>query len=176
VVQAYNGKCLVHSFAQEELILRRAATDKGIATIYTRDNCLLTTQEGKGEVILTRVRSRKLYRLQMKVIIPKGGFREDWSDVVAESTTFFGASSSGNSLKLWPERFSHLHPEMILKMSREKVLTNVKLSDKKEKAKLCEGCVYRKSHRLPYPKSDKTSRAKKAREFFHSNVCGPMNI
>jgi hypothetical protein len=36
--------------------------------------------------------------------------------------------------------------------------------------------VYGKSHQLSYPKSVKTSGPKKAREFFHSNACGPMNI
>jgi hypothetical protein len=111
----------------------------------------------------------------MKVVIPKGGSHEDWSNAVIENKTFFRASSSGNSLKLWHERFGHLHLEMILKMSWEKMVINMKLSDKEQK-KLCEGCVYGKSHQLPYLKSDKTSKAKKAWEFFHSNVYGPMNI
>jgi len=36
--------------------------------------------------------------------------------------------------------------------------------------------VYGKSHWLPYPENDKTSRPKKAREFIQFNVCVPMNI
>jgi hypothetical protein len=73
----------------------------------------------------------------MKIVIPKGGSHEDWLDVVVENTTFFGASSGGNSLKLWHEHFGHLHLEMILKISRENMVTNMKLNDKFGRKQSC---------------------------------------
>ncbi len=112
----------------------------------------------------------------MKVIIPKGGSHEDWSDVAKEGTTYFGTPFGRNNLKLWHERFDHLHREMILKMSGENMVINMKLNNKKEKEKLCEGCVFEKNLQLPFPKIDKTSRANKGGEFFHYDVCGPVNI
>ncbi len=111
----------------------------------------------------------------MKIVIPKFGSHEDWP-VVVENTTFLGASLGDNSFKLWHERVWCLHPEMILKMFWKNMVTNIKLGEKKEKAKLCESCVYGKSHWLPFLENDKTLRAKKLGIFFHFDVCGPMNI
>jgi hypothetical protein len=73
----------------------------------------------------------------MKIVIPKGGSYEDWPYVVVENTTFFGASFGGNSFKLWHEHFGHLHPEMILKISQENMVTNMKLNDKFKRKQSC---------------------------------------
>ncbi len=40
----------------KNLFLVVQVVDKGVATTCTRNNCLLTTQEGKGEVILIGVK------------------------------------------------------------------------------------------------------------------------
>ena len=37
----------------------------------------------------------------------------------------------------------------------------------------CEGCVYGKQHRNPFP-TDGGLRAKKVLELIHSDLCGPM--
>jgi hypothetical protein len=73
----------------------------------------------------------------MKIVITKGGSHEDWPNVAVENITFFGTPSSGNSLKLWHEHFGHLHPEMILKISRENMVTDMKLSDKFKRKQNC---------------------------------------
>jgi hypothetical protein len=43
---------------------------------------------------------------------------EDWH-VHIQSTTFFGVSFNDNNLKIWHERFGHVHPKMVLKMFKE---------------------------------------------------------
>jgi hypothetical protein len=73
----------------------------------------------------------------MKIVIPKGGSHEDWPDVAVENTTLFGTSSGSNSLKLWHEHFCHFQPKMILKISQENLVTNMKLSDKFRKKQSC---------------------------------------
>ncbi len=45
----------------------------------------------------------------------------------------------------------------------------------KEEIKLCESCVLGKNHCQPYPTNAKASRSKKARKFFHLDICGPMS-
>lgn len=111
----------------------------------------------------------------MKIVVSKFGSHEDWP-VLVENKTFLGASPSNNSFKLWHECVWCLHLAMILKMFRENMVTNIKLGEKKEKAKLCESCVYGKSHWLPFLENDKTSRAKNLEFFFQFDVCGPMSI
>jgi hypothetical protein len=46
----------------------------------------------------------------------------------------------------------------------------------KEEIKLCESCVLGKNHCQPYPTNAKASRSKKARKFFHLDICGPMSV
>ena len=40
---------------------------------------------------------------------------------------------------------------------------------------ICEGCMFGKQHRLPYPKGS-SSCATEVLEIVHSGVCGPMNV
>jgi hypothetical protein len=73
------GEVLYAPLFKKNLFLVGQVADKRIATTYTRDiSCHLTTQEWKGEVILTRVRWGKFYRLQMTIVVPKFGSHEDW--------------------------------------------------------------------------------------------------
>jgi hypothetical protein len=73
----------------------------------------------------------------MKIVIRKGGSHEDWLDVAIKNKTFFGASFSGSSFKLWHERFGHFHLEMVLKISQKNMVTNMKLSDKFKRKQSC---------------------------------------
>ena len=40
---------------------------------------------------------------------------------------------------------------------------------------VCEGCIYGKQHRLPFPKQSKRI-TRKPLELVHSDVCGPMSV
>jgi hypothetical protein len=57
------GNVLYIPLLKKNLFLVGQVVDKGVATTCTRNNCLLTTQEGKGEVVLIGVRLGKLHRL-----------------------------------------------------------------------------------------------------------------
>ncbi len=57
------GNVLYIPLFKKNLFLVGQVVDKGVATTCTRNKCFCTTQEGKGEVVLTRVRSRKLHRI-----------------------------------------------------------------------------------------------------------------
>jgi hypothetical protein len=57
------GNVVYIPLLKKNLFLVRQVVDKGVTTTCIRNNCLLTTQEGKGEVILIGVRLGKFYRL-----------------------------------------------------------------------------------------------------------------
>jgi len=57
------GNVLYIPLLKKNLFLVGQVVDKGVATTCTRNKCLCTTQEGKGEVVLTGIRLGKLYRL-----------------------------------------------------------------------------------------------------------------
>jgi hypothetical protein len=46
------GNVLYVPLFKKNLFLVGQVVDKGVATTCTRDNCLFTIQEGKGEVVL----------------------------------------------------------------------------------------------------------------------------
>jgi hypothetical protein len=55
------------------------------------------------------------------------------------------------------------------------IVDGLSCSDTKMQNKICESCVYGKSHRLPFPKKS-SSRANGILDSVHSDVCGPMPV
>ena len=53
---------------RKNLFLVGQATDKGFITTYTCHTCYLTSNEGRGKIVLIGTRVNKLYKLEMMVI------------------------------------------------------------------------------------------------------------
>ncbi|KAI5317803.1 hypothetical protein L3X38_037510 [Prunus dulcis] len=72
---------------------------------------------------------------------------------------------------IWHRRLGHLNFASMKKMQQTQMVLG--LPDFSEKEGVCEGCVYRKSHREPF-ENEKPWRAKNPLELIHTDVCGPM--
>jgi len=160
-------------FLKKVLFSIDQATNKGLVITYINNTCFLTNVGGEGKVVMIRVKSSKLYKLQIKVVPSELIPNTKWPKLC--NFALFGNSRTCNNLSTWHYRFGHIHFGMILQMAKSGMVTNMPLSDKEE-IKLCEGCVLGKNHSQPYPTNVEASRSKKARKFFHFDVCGPMNV
>lgn len=81
-------------------------------------------------------------------------------------------ANGDSETQLWHLRYGHLNING-LKLLREKEM--VFGLPKLESLVFCEGCVYGKQSRKPFPVG-KAWRASKCLELVHADLCGPMNI
>ena len=75
---------------------------------------------------------------------------------------------------LWHHRLGHPGSHILDKIS-DYVIGLDKLKKSDNMTKVCEACVYAKSHRQPFPKMS-TNRAEVILERIHSDLCGPMPV
>ena len=61
------------------------------------------------------------------------------------------------------------------KLSSNKLVTGLNLSNKPPERKPCDGCLMGKQHRLHFPKKSNNKSADLL-DLIHSDVCGPMNV
>ena len=96
--------------------------------------------------------SQNLYFLNMEVLLP-------------QSTH----STEKSNFRLWHQRFGHSSDDAIHKLPKHTKGVD-SIGDKD--FTLCEGCEWGKSHRLPFPPSEK--RASEPLELVHTDEDGPM--
>ena len=114
-------------------------TDCGKRCVFIRD----------GDVIATGSDSGSLYKIDLRVLIPKECYVTDKVD----------------TLQLWHERLCHQnkrHVKGFLKNLGADVIIN----------DFCDGCAYGKQHRLSF--HERVERATKVHEVIHTDLCGPM--
>ncbi|KAJ1704767.1 hypothetical protein LUZ63_004546 [Rhynchospora breviuscula] len=75
-----------------------------------------------------------------------------------------------NPSEIWHLRYGHLNIKGLRLLSQKQMVFG--LPEIKEIG-LCEGCVYGKQIRLPFPKNQ-LMRAKRVLELVHTDLCGPM--
>jgi hypothetical protein len=85
------------------------------------------------------------------------------------------AKSTPQSVHLWHRRLGHVAVSTIKKMADNLMADGLVLSEDLKKDIVCEGCIYGKHHRLPFPTSGRT-RGKKIGDLIHSDVCGPVSV
>lgn len=71
--------------------------------------------------------------------------------------------------QLWHLRYGHLHGKGLQLLKQNGMLIGLPKFD--TEAKVCEGCIYGKMHKLPFPKT--TWRAKEPLELVHADIWGP---
>lgn len=77
-----------------------------------------------------------------------------------------------NDSCLWHRRLGHLNYESLKLLYQKKMVYGLPRIE--EKSGVCEGCVFGKHHRKPFPKEG-AWRAKQVLELVHTDVCGPTN-
>lgn len=160
-VLAYNGNRWVEKHLSQVLFVPNlrynlfsagSALDKGLLQISTAKGCRF---EKDGTTVAVGVRKHKLCEMQFKILIPEG-------DKMEASLAIKG------SLQSWHERLVHqntLYVKQYLKAQ------GIQVVDKGEF--FCEGCVFGKSHRLPFPKRKPDDYKSQAPgELVHSDLCG----
>lgn len=85
------------------------------------------------------------------------------------------AKTTPQSVHLWHRRLGHVAVSTIKKMADNLMADGLVLSEVFQKDIVCEGCIYGKHHRLPFPTSGRT-RGKKIGDLIHSDVCGPVSV
>lgn len=80
-----------------------------------------------------------------------------------------------NSARIWHERFGHVSHATVQRMHLTGVVDGLVMKSSSNPSSFCEGCVFEKHHRLPFPTSGRT-RATKCGGLVHSDLFGPMSI
>jgi len=100
-----------------------------------------------------RVRSHKLYKLQLK-----------------SPMALIGSNDEKDLNELWHRRMGHLH-HGALRILKKTVTEAEKLSIKRDN--VCRGCILGKCAKVAYPR--RINRAKSVLGLIHSNICRPMS-
>ena len=127
--------------------------NKGIAVKFSNDNCILVVNENEYNV---GHKHGKLFKLNTTPL---------------ENCCL--ASSTKNSPSLWHERYGHLGYDN-LKIARNMV-DGMDFDSKDIVDRQCEGCIYGKHCRTPFPKASST-KSSQPLDLIHSDVCGPMSV
>lgn len=151
-------KASVTSFActrsQIQLFSAGSALDKGLLQISTAKGCRF---EKDGTTVAVGVRRHKLCEMQFEI-----SQSEDEEVEVNLAVK--------DSLQSWHEKLGHQnvnHVKQFLKAQQIEI--------KGREDFFCEGCVFGKSHRLPFPKRKKEDYKSQAQcELIHADLCGPF--
>lgn len=143
---------------KRNLFSEGAITKRGFTVVKN-----VTTADIKknGVTVASAVRNENnLYKMQICVKTLKSSENAE-VNMVATGT-----------LKIWHERLGHLNKSTLKELFAKNLVDGVKLTG--EEDFFCEGCVYRKQHRLKFPPIKKTET--KPGELIYSDVCGPMSV
>lgn len=149
------------------------AADKGFITTYTRHTCYVTSNEGRGKIVLTGTRVNKLYKLEMTVIRSVSHANIAAASVSMQEPVL--RETPAKQLTLWHQRFGHAHHAMLVNMHANNTVHGMGLLSHTPPSAPCEGCALGKSARRPFPKQRSSPRAEGPGLFFHADVCGPMS-
>ena len=132
---------------------------QGLNTLFTRDNCVITSSDN-NTVFAQGISPDRLYYLEVI---------EGEHASLADSTPKHKAS-------LWHQRLGHISLQAMNSLKDNQMLEGLNYtnsySDKDTKT-FCEPCVLGKSPRKPFPKIS-TTKTKGILELIHSDVVGPL--
>jgi hypothetical protein len=111
---------------KKNLILIGQAIDKEFIVTHDKNTCFLIVEKGQGKVVMIKIGSSKLYKLQIEMIlniIPK----KTWLNPTNQYA-FFGISTNNNNLQMWHECFGHVHHGTILITMKNEMVTNIQFT------------------------------------------------
>lgn len=131
------------------------ATDSGIDVHFIKDTVAFMKN---GQEIMSGQRvGKSLYHLK---VIAKNSYSDNSYAAAANSTT--------QCLSLWHQRLAHLNCKTILKMVRTNAVDGLELNNDQLKNQLCEGCIFGKMSRSPFPTSN--TKAEDIGHIIHSDI------
>ena len=78
------------------------------------------------------------------------------------------ATNNSHQLSLWHQRLAHLNCKTILKMAKTKAVDGLELNNNLPDHRLCEGCIFGKMTRSPFPSS--ITKAEDVGDIIHSDI------
>lgn len=174
---AWNGSEFIKTYLSDVLYVPELkfnlfsvshAMDKGYRLISDNKRCELLDKNGKVRAIAERC--NKLYKMKFRKEdnTSQPGLNNTNNSYKQEDIFECHLVNKVDSLMSWHYRFAHQNFDQV-----KKILTrnNIKYIED-DVNKVCKECLAGKQHRNPFHTSD--SRAKRALELVHADVCGPM--
>ena len=143
---------------QRKLLSISDITDKGSIVTFEGNTCTLQME---GKEFLLGQKFGKLWRLYC-----------DDEECFAVSVDSFKSKSS--STELWHQRYGHMSDGYLDILKRKDMVEGFSC-EKKGPNTPCEGCIYGKHSRTPFPKQSLRTTHKPL-ELIHTDVCGPISI
>ncbi|KAH9723491.1 hypothetical protein KPL70_007130 [Citrus sinensis] len=125
---------------------------KGFSIYFDDEKCKIIDKTNNHTVAVVEMSKNKVFPLVMPL-----------DENVALKTENLDLSN------LWHLRYGHLNYKGLNLLKQKNMVTG--LPDVGRYEKVCEGCIYGKMHRLPFPKN--SWRAKAPLELVHADICGP---
>lgn len=136
---------------KRNLISTAVLTDKGMQVIIQADGCKLIDKTGKVVAVGERYEMNQL-KMDFRLLIKEC------------------ANTAAVSLQHWHRRLGHINIDTIKKMCKDNLVTGIDLSNSDKF--FCEDCQLGKMTRSVHKEGDK--RPSNKGEYFHADLCGPM--
>lgn len=125
---------------------------RGYSVFFEDEKCIIFDRRSNCTIAIISMSSNKVFPLSLSL-----------EEKVAYTSENFDQS------QLWHLRYSHLNWKGLQLLKQKNMV--IGLPEIEAKAQICEGCVYGKMHRCPFPKT--TWRAKAPLELIHADIWGP---
>ncbi|KAH9726202.1 hypothetical protein KPL70_008169 [Citrus sinensis] len=125
---------------------------KGFLIYFDDEKCKIIDKTNNHTVAVVEMSKNKVFPLVMPL-----------DENVALKT------ENSDLSNLWHLRYGHLNYKGLNLLKQKNMV--IGLPDVGRYEKVCEGCIYGKMHRLPFPKNSR--RAKAPLELVHADICGP---
>ncbi|KAJ4789254.1 polyprotein [Rhynchospora pubera] len=129
--------------------------DNGYTISFKGDNCRISDAETDQTMAIVKKTMNNLFPLEIEKVKEKAL-----------------AAKEVSPSELWHLRYGHLNMNGLRLLNQKKMV--IGLPDIGDIG-LCEGCVYGKQSKLPFPK-DQAMRATKVLELVHTDLCSPMEV
>ena len=125
----------------------------GYSILFDGATCVIKDKKSDQIIVDVRMAANKLFPLEVSSI-------EKHALVVKET-------SESN---LWHLRYGHLNVKGLKLLSKKEMVFGL---PKIDSVNVCEGCIYGKQSKKPFPKG-RSRRASSCLEIIHADLCGPM--
>ena len=125
---------------------------KGYSVYFDNDKCEIVDKKNNIIVAKINMSSNKVFLFELPL-----------------EKNFAFKSEQSNLSYLWRLRYGHLNSKGVRLLKQKNMV--VRLPSIDGEGKICEGCIFGKMHRLPFPKT--SWRAKAPLELVHADICCP---
>lgn len=163
LVKRVDGSVQTHTIAD---VLYVPKIEKNLISICksTKKRFKVTFEEGgnrvifekNGNLILDGVKCNNLYKLNLHPVQVEANM------------------AAQDSMQIWHERLGHVNYKTLKQMHEKKTVEDLYFEYSADDNPFCEGCVYGKQHRQPFPKT-RARRSLNPGEVFHADLCGKMS-